>query len=313
MSRETIDRFQLGYSGDSRDMWYAMKDAGFSDDFLIESGIFLSSSRDKFFGRIVFPITNYLGHVVGFTARVLGDGMPKYLNSPATAIFDKSAILYGLHLAKAAIAKTGDALIVEGQMDTIALHQAGVEIAVGISGTALTTDHIRILRRFTRRIYLALDSDRAGVEATFRSIENLVNENIDLQIIQIPNGKDPDEYLKSGGRVEELFSQAISPLTFFLREGSRKYDMYSIVGKKQLIQECLDFLTHIQSHSEIDMYLREISLHLGVSLDSLHADLRDRTRRSRDKKSYEKATNESKNPPLQYTIFDTFGVLIARF
>lgn len=139
-----------------------------------------------------------MGHVVAFTGRVLDAALPKYLNSPASHIFDKSSILYGLHLAKQAISKSGEVYIVEGQMDTITLHEAGIDNAVGISGTALTLEHIQILKRFTRVVYLCLDSDNAGVKATFASIETLANQDIEVRIIHIPNGKDPDEYIKSG-------------------------------------------------------------------------------------------------------------------
>lgn len=124
ISEETIRAFRLGYSSSPRDLLYFLKQQGFDTAFLIECGLFVSESRDKFFGRVVFPIANAMGNTVAFTGRILDKGEPKYLNSPASRIFDKSAILYGLHLAKQSIAKTGKTYIVEGQMDTIALHQA---------------------------------------------------------------------------------------------------------------------------------------------------------------------------------------------
>lgn len=159
-----------------------------------------------------------MGHPVAFTGRVLTDALPKYLNSPASHIFDKSSILYGLHLAKQSISKSGEVFIVEGQMDTITLHQAGIENTVGISGTALTKDHIRILRRFARVIYLSLDSDSAGVKATFASIDNLLNEDIEIRVIQIPNGKDPDEFIKNGGDFLTLRASSLGVVDFYLQE-----------------------------------------------------------------------------------------------
>lgn len=113
ITRETIDKFQLGYSGSPRDLLYFLKEKGFDSKFLIDSGLFVSESRDKFYGRIVFPIANTMGHTVAFTGRVMDDSLPKYLNSPASHIFDKSSILYGLHLAKQAISKSGEVYIVE--------------------------------------------------------------------------------------------------------------------------------------------------------------------------------------------------------
>lgn len=156
-----------------------------TDQDLIDTGLFVSGYRDKFFGRITFPIANFLGHIVAFTARIIDQGEPKYLNSPTSHIFDKSKILYGYHLAKTDIARKKYALVVEGQMDTIALHQAGVTNSVGISGSALTKDHIRLLKRVTSKIYLCLDTDKAGTEATFTSLENLLNEDVDVRIIHV--------------------------------------------------------------------------------------------------------------------------------
>jgi DNA primase len=118
---------------------------------------------------------------------VIGAGEPKYLNSPASDIFDKSSILYGLHLAKGEIGKRGYAVIVEGQMDTVSLHQAGYLNVVGISGTALTKEHVGFLKRLTKKIYLCLDSDDAGIKATFASIDSIVNEDVDVRIIRIPS------------------------------------------------------------------------------------------------------------------------------
>lgn len=186
LSLETIKKFELGFSHSPRDLLSFLKEKEFQTKFLIDSGLFVSESRDKFFGRVIFPIKNAMGHTIAFTGRAMGDAQPKYLNSPASHIFDKSSVLYGFHLAKQSISKKWEVYIVEWQMDTIALHQAWVDNAVGISGTALTKDHIRILRRFAKTVFLALDSDDAWVKATFASVENLLNEDLEIRIIQIP-------------------------------------------------------------------------------------------------------------------------------
>lgn len=124
ISRETIDRFKLGYSSNPRELFARLKDKGFTEQNIIDSGIFIGPGRDKFYGRIIFPIANFAGHTVAFTGRITDKGEPKYLNSPVSDIFNKSAILYGFHLAKSTIAKEQSVIIVEGQMDTVALHQA---------------------------------------------------------------------------------------------------------------------------------------------------------------------------------------------
>ena len=284
ISLETIRKFQLGCSTAPRDLWFFLKEKGFDPKFIIESGVFVSEGRDKFFWRIVFPIANSMGHVVAFTGRVLDTSLPKYLNSPASHIFDKSSILYGMHLAKQVIAKSGKVFIVEGQMDTIALHQAGVDNAVGISGTALTSDHIRMLKRFAKTIFLVLDSDDAGVKATFASIENLQNQDIELRIIRIPNGKDPDEFLKSGGSFLDLEITAISPIAFYLAEWKRTFDITTVIGKKKLLEKCLEFLIPIKSQIEIDMHITEMAQSLGVGRDAIFSEYKKIVQASRYKK-----------------------------
>jgi DNA primase len=292
---ETIRKFQLGYASSPRDLLFALKNAWFSTEFIIESGLFVSESRDKFYGRITFPIANTMGHTVGFTARVLTDALPKYLNSPASSIFDKSSILYGLHLAKQSISKTGEVFIVEGQMDTVMLHQAGVENTVGISGTALTKEHIRLLRRFARVVYIALDSDNAWVKATFSSIENLLWEDIEIRIIQIPNGKDPDEYIKSWGDFSALRESSLSVIDFFLKEGIREYDTTTIIWRKNLIHKCLEVVARLTSQIEIDLYMQEISQKLTISRDVLYTEYKTIQREVRQKERDE--VKKSSIPP----------------
>lgn len=284
ISLDTIKKFQLGCSSNPRDLAYILKEKWYTSQFMIEAWLFVSEWRDKFFGRIVFPIANSMGHVVAFTGRVLDTSLPKYLNSPASKIFDKSSILYGMHLAKQAIAKSGEVYIVEWQMDTIALHQAGVDNAVGISGTALTQDHIRWLKRFARIIYLSLDADDAGVKATFASIDNLINSDLEIRIIRIPNGKDPDEYIKSGHSFQELQHTSLSPIAFYLIEGRRQFDITTTIGKKKLIEKCLEFLLPIQSQIEIDMHIQEISDMLKVGKDAIYGEYKKAQQNIRHKK-----------------------------
>ncbi len=193
----------------------------------MESGIFVSQYKDRFFGRVIFPITNYRGEVIAFSGRTLKSGSDeaKYVNSPETLIFHKSDVLFGIHLAKNSIQKEKKVIVVEGQMDVISLHQHGVTHAVGISGTALTESHIRLIRRLTDQVYLCLDRDSAGKQAIFRSIENLQNEPVDIYVINIGTAKDPDEFLKSGGDFNESIKNAIPAVSFIIEEGSAKYDI----------------------------------------------------------------------------------------
>lgn len=253
-----------------------------------------------------------MGHVVAFTGRVLDTALPKYLNSPASKIFDKSAVLYGMHLAKQSIAKSGEVYIVEGQMDTITLHQSGVDNAVGISGTALTEDHIRALKRFAKIIYLSLDADPPGVKATFASIDNLSNSDLEIRIIQIPNGKDPDEYIKSGHDFSDLKASALTPIAFYLREGGRQFDITTIIGKKKLIEKCIEFLLPMRSQIEIDMHILEMSEMLKVGKEAIFTEYRKAVQNAKFKKRDPKEEREESEEIPEVTPF-TYGELLAGY
>jgi len=274
ISQETITLFKLGYSGNPRELFARLKEKGFTEQAIIDSGIFVGPGRDKFYGRIIFSIANFAGHTVAFTGRITSTGEPKYLNSPVSDIFNKSAILYGFHLAKSTIAKEQSVIIVEGQMDTVSLHQAGITNTVGISGTALTKEHIALMKRFTKKCYLCLDGDKAGIEATFKSLENLYNEDLDIYVISLPDAKDPDEFIKAGGNFQEVMKNALTPIQFYIKEGSKRYDITEMTGKKAIWEELKKMLKHIKNPIEIDAYIREIGKILNLSTDVLYSELK---------------------------------------
>lgn len=283
LSVEIIKKFKLWYSWDPRNLFYKLKEKWFQEKDIIDSGVFVSAFKDKFFWRIIFPISDFTGNVVAFTWRVLDNSLPKYLNSPTTKIFDKSSTLYGLNLAKSEISKSWYVIIVEWQMDTISLHQAGFTNAVAISGTALTEEQIKLLKRFCKTVYLSLDNDSAGINATFQSLSNTINSEIDIKIINFWTYKDPDEYLKAGNSFEDAIKSAISPVSFYLKEWQKKYDINSIQGKKTLIKDVFQFLKRITSRIEIDIYMKEISNFLWISMDILYEEFKN-TRLVKDKK-----------------------------
>lgn len=311
MTEVTIRAFQLWYSSAPRDLLYFLKQQGFEKEFLIECGLFVSESRDKFFWRVIFPIANAMGHTVAFTGRILGTGEPKYLNSPASRIFDKSSILYGLHLAKQSIMKTGSVYIVEWQMDTVALHQAGIQNAVGISGTALTQEHVRMLKRFTRTVYLMLDADDAGIRATFASLENLLNSDIEIRIVQIPDGKDPDEFLKGWGDIAAITRESLGIIDYYILMGGRQYDMQTMVWKKQLIEKCLSFIARITSPIEADFYIKHLSEVFSVRRDALHESLQQIKKRLHH--ANESSAESMDTPAFRPTIADQIAAYIDKF
>ncbi len=158
-------------------------------------------------------------------------------------------------------------------MDTVALHQAGYRYAVGISGSALTRDQIRLLRRLTKNLYLCLDTDRAGVMATFASIENMINEDVNLSVIRVEGAKDPDEFLKAGGDFESLVRSAPSHIAFFIRHAGERHNIESITGKKAVVDELLPMLKRLQSPIELDLYVREICRELDLGSESVYEAL----------------------------------------
>lgn len=274
ISEETIQTWKIGYSHDPREMFEVLKKKWFSEKLIMDSGIFVSQYRDRFFGRVLFPISNYRWETIAFSGRTLkvGGDEAKYVNSPETPIFHKSDVLFGIDRAKQSVSKTKKIVIVEGQMDVISLHQAGIDYAVGISGTALTDAHVRILQRLTNQVYLCLDRDSAGKQAIFRSIENLQNEPVDVYIIDIGEAKDPDEFLKSGGDFEAKIQEAQPAISFIIEEGASKHDIKTNQGKKALMNDIINHIIHIHGNVEVDQALNLTAKKLDMNLQTLYSE-----------------------------------------
>lgn len=199
LSDETMQKFGLGYSDQySDDLYKYLRSKGYDDEILKETGLVtideVRGGHDKFWNRAMFPIMDVHNRVIGFGGRVMGDGEPKYLNSPETKIFDKSRNLYGLNIARST--RKNQLLLCEGYMDVIALHQAGFDNAVASLGTALTSGHASLLKRYTNEVYLTYDSDGAGVKAALRAIPILKEVGITTKVINMRPYKDPDEFIK---------------------------------------------------------------------------------------------------------------------
>ncbi|MDD3119984.1 MAG: DNA primase [Candidatus Gracilibacteria bacterium] len=290
LSNETINKFKLGYAPQNDHLYKNLINKGFKEKDIMESGVFVARGKDKFNGRIVFPIANYMGNVVAFTGRVLDNSLPKYLNSPASKIFDKSSTLFGLHLAKQEISKKDFVIIVEGQMDTIALHQAGFTNTIAISGTALTKEQIKLLKRLTANIYLCLDNDNAGIDATCNTdknnnsitvrdskpdivLDNLVNDNINIKIIVLPeNIKDADEYIKSGGDFNISIDNALDYISYYLEIGRKKFNINTPIGKKEILNEIYGKLIKLSDLITIDHYITITAEKLSINKDILYKE-----------------------------------------
>lgn len=274
LEEETISAFGLGYSHKYRDDLYKyLKTKGYSDEILVQAGLISVSEKsgvfDKFWNRVMFPIMDVNNRVIGFGGRVMGDGEPKYLNSPETVIFDKSRNLYGLNRARTS--RKSYFLLCEGYMDVIALHQAGFTNAVASLGTAFTPGHASLIKRYVNEVYLTFDSDEAGTKAALRAIPILKEAGIIAKIIRMEPYKDPDEFIKHLGTeaFEERINKARNGFLFSLEILEREYDMNSPEGKTAFFNEVAKRLNQFEEEIERNNYIEAVAEKYRVGYDNL--------------------------------------------
>lgn len=274
LSDETMQKFGLGYSDQySDDLYRYLKSKGYQDELLKESGLItydeVRGGHDKFWNRAMFPIMDVHNHVIGFGGRVMGDGEPKYLNSPETKVFDKSRNLYGLNIARST--RKEQLLLCEGYMDVIALHQAGFDNAVASLGTALTSGHANLLKRYTKEVYLTYDSDGAGVKAALRAIPILKEVGIVTKIINMQPYKDPDEFIKAMGAEEyqKRIDNAENSFMFEIRIMQKDYDMKDPESKTAFYNEIAKKLLGFSEELERNNYIEAIAQKYNISFDDL--------------------------------------------
>lgn len=274
LGEETIKKFGLGYSDKySDDLYRYLRSKGYEDELLKDSGLISIDEKrgghDKFWNRAMFPIMDVRGKVIGFGGRVMGDGEPKYLNSPETMIFDKSRNLYGLNLARTT--KKNQILLCEGYMDVIALHQAGFDNAVAALGTAFTVGHANLLRRYTKEVYLTFDSDGAGIRAAKRAIPILKEAGITAKVINMQPYKDPDEFIKALGAeaYEERIKNAESSFMFEIRIMEEDYDLKDPEGKAAFYNEIAKQLLQFSEELEREVYIEAIAEKYGMGFENL--------------------------------------------
>lgn len=271
LDSDTQKKFGLGYAYFFRDDLYKyLSKKGYSDKQLVDVGISVPETggntgfRDRFFNRIMFPIIDVHNRVIGFGGRVLDDGMPKYLNSPETRLFDKSKNLYGLNIAKSA--RKGHIIIAEGYMDVIALHQAGFNQTVASLGTAFTKGQANLLKRYTDQVLISYDSDNAGRNATLRAIPILESVGLVVRVILLGNSKDPDDYIKANGA--EAFTGVIENATpafiFEIDQLELKHDLNDPESKTRFFSEIAKRLVHIENELKRETYLEAIVKKYGL-------------------------------------------------
>lgn len=281
-SKETVLLFRLGYAPNTGDALYKfLKKKGLSDQEMTRAGLITKRYRgpgDMFRGRIMVPLCDAQGRVVGFTARLLADDpdAPKYINTPATLLYDKGRQVYGLHLAKDSIRKAGYSVVVEGNLDVIASHQAGITNVVAAAGTALTEHHLKDLSRFAGDIRFAFDSDRAGMNATERAIPLAQKIGVNVSIISIPGGKDPDELIRKDPKLwEEAVNSHQYAVDWLIERYKGLLDLKSGKGKREFTDIVLRVIKALGDKVEQDHYIAELADLIGVSPDAVRAKLRE--------------------------------------
>lgn len=273
LSDDTIKRFGLGYSGKNGSLYRHMKSRGYSDDELKMSGLFSFDERlgakDKFWNRVMFPIMDVNNRVIAFGGRVMGDAVPKYLNSPETIIFDKSRNLYGLNYARKSRSKYF--ILCEGYMDVITLHQAGFECACASLGTALTGLQANLIKRYAEHVVISYDSDDAGIKAALRAIPILKNAGLSVKILDMSPYKDPDEFIKNLG-VEEYqkrIDNAKGSFDFEVSVMERNYDFSDPEQKTDFYNEIARKLLAFEDELERDNYTEAVAAKYNIRTEQL--------------------------------------------
>ena len=288
ISSKTITAYGLGYAPPSYDaLLNHLRDAGFSDDFIVEG--FLASRKDgrvydKFRDRIMFPIIDTRGNVIGFGGRIITeikkDGMkiPKYLNSSETIVFDKGNNLFSLNLAKKSEKK--QIILVEGYMDVISVYQAGIPNIVATLGTALTDNQAKLLSRYAAEVLLCYDSDEAGVKATLRAIDILNNAGLKGKVIKLKGAKDPDEYIKNNGveAFKNCMKRAVPFIEYKIGLLKTEYDLSETEGKIGFISAVSNVLSTVNDAVEVDAYIRKVSDETEISIDAIYAEYRKKAK-----------------------------------
>ena len=282
---EIIKKFQLGYSPQKFNAFsqYALN-KGYSKEILEKSGLSIFSERnpegiDRFRERVIFPIQSFSGRVLGFGGRILksNEKSAKYLNSPETEIYHKSQVLYGLAQSKQAISKENYCLLVEGYMDVISLHQNGIENVVASSGTALTTEQIKLIKRLTENVTILFDGDAAGIKASFRSIDMLLSEEMNIRVLLFPEGHDPDSFSRS---------HSMEYVKNFIRDNSKDFIDFKAeillkdaendpIKKAEAVRDIVKSVAHVSNGLKQEVYLKQVASQFGLTERNLFDELQN--------------------------------------
>ncbi|WP_418790651.1 DNA primase [Phosphitispora sp. TUW77] len=292
LTEKTIDKFQIGFAPPSWDGLLRFLDKkGYAPEKLEKLGLVLHTSKgkpgfyDRFRNRVIFPIWDIRGKIVGFGGRVLDDGVPKYLNSPETIVFNKSHLLYGINKAAESIRRNDQAIIVEGYLDVITCHQAGIFNVVASLGTAFTREQGKLLLRYSQEVIMAYDADVAGVHATMRGWQLLDDLGCRVRVVSIPDGKDPDEFIRTHGAdkfLDVVRQNAQSLSEFNTDRALEKYDMTTLEGKFKIASEVIPSIINISNEIEKNEAVMKLAKRLHLSPEAVRAEVGKKLRTSRN-------------------------------
>ncbi|KGX93595.1 DNA primase [Pontibacillus halophilus JSM 076056 = DSM 19796] len=304
-TEEIIDTFQLGFAPNSKDFTKKfLEKKGFHPQTMVKGGLLSvndsSEYSDRFRGRVIFPIRNHQGKTVAFGGRTVGNGDPKYLNSPETELFHKGRLLYNFDLARPEIRKTGEAILFEGYVDVLAAYQVGVKNGVASLGTSLTETQAKLLRRYVDRVIISYDSDNAGIEAAKKAAKILKQVGCEVRVAQLNYGMDPDDYIKEYGG--ERFRQVVNDqsstyMTFMMTYLKRGYNLANEGDRIQYIEQVLDEISTLDKPIERDHYVKELATEYDLSKEILDRELAQRLKKRgyKDNQEGNRHTNYEKN------------------
>lgn len=277
LTNETLQSFQIGYSGKFDELYQELKKQGFEEPEILESGLVNKNDRgqyiDRYRNRLMFPICDTRGRVIAFGGRVLDDSKPKYINSPENVVYSKGRNLFGLNVAKKG--DTKQLLIVEGYMDVISLHQRGITNVVAPLGTALTQQQGWLLRKNSEKIIVSFDSDEAGMMAKMRALDILQNMGCDLRILQMEGAKDPDEYIIKYGnaRFNNLVEKALSVIEFKVKVLKQNLNLEVVNDKIKFLNEIAKLIAKIDNNIEREVYIEKIAKEYDISKEAIYAEV----------------------------------------
>lgn len=281
MTKETIEEFSLGYAPDAWEkLTSAFLQRGIKKELLVEAGLAVQREKgglyDRFRSRVMIPIADERGYTVGFGGRVLDDSTPKYLNTAETPVFNKRQLLFGLNLAKNFIRRENGVIIVEGYMDAVSLFGAGIKNVAATLGTAFTAEHLKLLLRYTGNIYFCYDSDEAGQKATVRAISLMRGTDVNARVIVVPDGKDPDEYIKNHGAdaFAALVKNAEGLIEYRLKYILKRTDFSTLSGKLEALSASLPVFASIRSDAERSEYIKNFASKLMLDESSVRSELK---------------------------------------